>query len=331
MTSLEDAARELEAAQRLLLAGHIMPDGDCIGSMLALGTALGREGKDVTFVSPGPVPLIYSFLPGAELIKVNPALEEVNSGAGFDLVVIVDTSVSERLGDFLGVVDRLRQSGARTLLLDHHVSALPYADFNYIDPSAAAVGEIIFRLLKLLGLEIDKNIATCLYTAIATDTGSFRFETTTATTHRIVAELIDAGVDVRAISLKVFEEKPLKSIEALRAVLNTLQVSPCGRVAWLTLSKEVVDSLGIEDEHVDGLVNYARSIKGVEVALLFREISEREAKISFRSKNYVDVSRLAGSFGGGGHPRAAGALVHGDFIQIRKAVLDASLAAVGEH
>jgi len=329
LNSLERVAGELANARRVIVSGHVMPDGDCIGSMLALGLALERAGKDVTFVSPGQIPLIYAFLPGVEHVKVNPALPQLNPEAATGLVVIVDTSVPERLGDFLGVVSQLRQSGWRTLLIDHHISALPYADYNYIDPGASAVGEIIFDLLKLLGQKLDRDIATCLYTTIATDTGGFRYETTTSATHRKVAELIEAGVDVRAVSLQIFEERPLKSIEALRAALNTLQISPCGRAAWFTMDKETADRLQIGDEHIDGLVNYARVIQGVEIALLFREVNEGKTKVSFRSKNFVDVSRLAGTFGGGGHPRAAGALVPGKLDAVRDAVINASMTALG--
>ncbi|MEW6172211.1 MAG: bifunctional oligoribonuclease/PAP phosphatase NrnA [Bacillota bacterium] len=328
MNSLSDVARELKAARRLVFTGHVMPDGDCIGSMLALGLVMEREGKEVIFVSPGPVPSIYRFLPGVERVKVNPALSDINPGDGSGLVVIVDTSVPARLGDFLAVVNEMQRSGYRTILLDHHISALPYADSNYIDPGAAAVGEIVFDLIKLLGHEIDQAVATCLYVTLATDTGGFRYETTTPQTHRKVADLIEAGVDVRAISLQIFEEKPLKSFEVLRTILNTLELSPCGRIGWFTLNLATANHLQVEDEHIDGVVNYARQVRGVEIALLFREVDGGYVKVSFRSKNYVDVSKLAAEFGGGGHPRAAGALVKGKIDEIRKAVLDAGMASL---
>ncbi|MEW6182542.1 MAG: bifunctional oligoribonuclease/PAP phosphatase NrnA [Bacillota bacterium] len=324
MNSLSDIAGVLKAAKRLVFTGHVMPDGDCIGSMLALGLVMEREDKEVVFVSPGPLPSIYRFLPGVERIKVSPSLPEM-TGDGPGLVVIVDTSVPARLGDFLPVIEELQHSGYRTVLLDHHISALPYADVNYIDPDASAVGEIVFDLIKMLGHEIDKTIATCLYVTVATDTGGFRYETTTPQTHRKVADLIEAGIDVRAISLQIFEEKPLKSFKVLSTVLNTLELSPCGRIGWFTLNLATANHLEVEDEHIDGVVNYARQVRGVEIALLFREVEGGYVKVSFRSKNYVDVSKLAGEFGGGGHPRAAGALVKGNIDKIKKAVLDAGM------
>ncbi|MEW6448232.1 MAG: bifunctional oligoribonuclease/PAP phosphatase NrnA [Bacillota bacterium] len=328
VNNISDVARKLTEGQRFLVTGHIMPDGDCVGSMLAIGLALERQGREVSFALPSPVPRIYYFLPGVDRIKVNPPPAQLCTEAGFDLVLIMDTSVPERLGELGGVVQKLRQAGSTTVLIDHHVSAVPYADFNYIDPGAAAVGEIVHDLLKSLGWEIDKDIADCLYVTVATDTGGFRFETTTAATHRRVAEFIEAGVNVREISLRIFEEKPLKSISAVKAALNTLELSPCGRVAWMTMDLNVAKQLELEDEHTDGVVNYGRSIKGVEVALFFREVEAGRVKVSFRSKNYVDVSRLAMQFGGGGHSRAAGALVEGNVDQVRQAVVRASLAAL---
>lgn len=328
MNSLDEVARKVRNGRRFLITGHVMPDGDSIGSMLAIGLALERQGREVSFALPGPVPTVYSFLPGADRIKVNPPPAELCNGAGFDLVLIMDTSVPERLGEFGDAVQTLRESGSTTVLIDHHVSAVPFGDVNYIDPGVAAAGEIVYDLLKLLGWEIDKDIADCLYVTVATDTGGFRFETTTAATHRRVAEFIEAGVNVREISLRIFEEKPLKSIRAVEAALSTLELSPCGRAAWMTMDLNEAKRLEIEDEHTDGVVNYGRSIQGVEVALFFREVEAGRVKVSFRSKKYVDVSRLALQFGGGGHPRAAGALVEGSIDQVRQTVVGASLAAL---
>jgi len=327
MNSLGDVARILSQGRRFLVTGHVMPDGDCVGSVLALGLALERQRREVSFALPSPVPATYSFLPGAGRIRVNPPLEELCNGSGFDVVLIMDTSVPERLGEFGEAVKRLRESGSTTVVIDHHVSAVPYGDINYIDPGAAAAGEIVHDLLRLLGWKIDKDIADCLYVAVVTDTGGLRFETTTAATHRRVAEFIEAGVNVRELSLRIFEERSLKSIKAVKAALDTLELSPCGRVAWMTMDLSAARRLEIEDEHTDGVVNYGGSIKGVEVALFFRELEADCVKVSFRSKSYVNVSQLAGQFGGGGHPRAAGALVKGNLDQVLQAVVKASVAA----
>ncbi|MGQ9512314.1 DHH family phosphoesterase [Thermodesulfitimonas sp.] len=328
VNSLSRVAEELKRGRRFLIVGHVMPDGDCIGSMLALSLACERAGKEAVLALPGPVPSIYSFLPAVDRIYVGPALPQVGA---VNAVVILDTPVPERLGNLEPVISELRASGVPTILIDHHESAAAYADLNFIDPGAAAVGEIIFDLLKLLGWQIDMMIATCLYVTVATDTGGFRYETTTAATHRRVAEFIEAGANVREISLRVFEEKPFKSIEALRAALNTLERSPCGRVAWMSLPREVAVALQLADEHTDGIVSYGRMIEGVEVALFFREMDDGRVKVSFRSKNFVNASRLAAQFGGGGHPRAAGAVVQGELERVKAAVIEAAVAAVREE
>lgn len=329
MNNLNKIAAKLKEGERFLLLGHVMPDGDCIGSMLALSLALERAGKEAILALPGPVPSIYLFLPAIERILVNPSLGDLGP-ENFSAVIVIDTSVPERLGDLAGLVNALRATGVPVILIDHHVSASPYGDLNFIDPEAAAAGEIVHDLLKLLGYEVDQGIATCLYVALATDTGGFRYETTTPATHRRIAEFIEAGANVREISLRVFEEKPRKTIEALRAALNTLELSPCGRVAWMILTQEVVGKLGLTDEHTDGIVGYGRMIEGVEVALFFRELGNNQVKVSFRSKNFVDVSRLAAQFGGGGHLRAAGALIRGDLEGVKAAVIEATLATLGQ-
>jgi len=330
VTSLNDIAGELGRGRRFLIVGHVMPDGDCIGSMLALGLALERAGKETVLALPGAVPSVYSFLPAVDRILVRPTLKDLGP-KDFSAVLILDTSVPDRLGDLAPLIGALRAAGVPAILIDHHVSASLYADVNFIDPEAAAVGEIIFDLLKVLGYGIDRMIATCLYVAVATDTGGFRYETTTATTHRRIADFIEAGANVRDISLRVFEEKPLKSIEALKAALDTLELSPCGRVAWMSLTRETAERLNLADEHTDGIVSYGRMIRGVEVALFFRETGNGQVKVSFRSKNFVDAVRLAARFGGGGHPRAAGAVVTGEMDRIKMEVIAAAIAAVREE
>lgn len=295
---------ELKRAKRPLLAGHVLPDGDSLGSMLALRLLLEQLGAQVNMVSQDQVPAVYRFLPGVELIRVG----ELPPGP-FDYLVILDCSVPERLGQAVQQV--LLQEGLRVINIDHHVSAEAFADFNYIDPGAAAVGEIIFDLAGLMGTEITTDIATCLYTAIATDTGSFRYENTGPDTHRRVARLIETGLDVGALNTLIYDEKPLTSVRLLHRVLGTLRVGDCGRFAWMQLTRAMERECGVDQSEVEDLINYARAIQGVEVGLLFREMPDGRIKVGFRSKRRVDVSRLAAVFGGGGHPRAAGCMFEG--------------------
>ncbi|MBF7082374.1 bifunctional oligoribonuclease/PAP phosphatase NrnA [Desulfallas sp. Bu1-1] len=316
---LSAAADALCHSQRVAVCGHVMPDGDCLGSVLALGRALQKLGKDVVLLSPGPVPEVYSFLPGADEIRL-----EVKEQDEFDVFVSVDCSVPDRLGHFK---DLLHRAG-RVITVDHHAGAFVFGHIYLNDPEAGAAGEIIYDLLKLLPVKIDVEMGSCLYVAIITDTGSFRYDNTGPKTHLQVAELMKLGIPAARINKLLYEEKPLVSMLVLREVLKTLNISPCGRVSWMSISRDTLNRLHASDEHVDGLINYPRMIKGVELALFFKEMENNKYKISFRSKYYLDVNKLASLFGGGGHSRAAGCIMEGDLNEIQQRVYEAALIAL---
>jgi len=323
-TNLRDIAAVLRQARRPVIAGHIMPDGDCIGSVLALGFILEALGQRPTLVSADPVPSSYRFLPGADRFHVGRVPDDE-----YDLFVMLDCSVPERLGD--SVQELLTRPGLKTVNIDHHISTKPFGDYNYIDAGAAAVGEIIYDLAVLIDVPLTFEIAVCLYTAILTDTGCFRYDNTTADTHRRVARLIECGLSPASVATAIYDEKPLSSLRLVAAALGTLQVSDArrpGRLAWMRLTRAMERDAGAREEDADGLINYARMIEGVEVALLFHEMPDGTVKVGFRSKHAVDVSRLAGRFGGGGHPRAAGAVVSGSIDEVEPKVVAAALEAL---
>jgi len=322
MNDLLTAARIIGAAQHVILTGHIMPDGDSLGSVIALGLALESQGKQVVFVSGDPIPPGYAFLPEVNRF----AIGHLPPGT-YDLLIVLDCSTPERLADVCREHPLLKSN---SICLDHHASASLFCRYNYIDPQAAAVGEIVFDLLQILGIPLTYEIAVCLYVAILTDTGSFRYENTTAATHRRVAALLDTGIDPATIATRVYEEKPLRGIRLLQAALASLKVSPRGRVAWMTLDWGTMQALGATDADADGLVDYARIIRGVEVAILLRETAPGKTRVGFRSKRHVDVNRLAARFGGGGHPRAAGCLLDGQPGEIAAKVVSAAMDAAGE-
>ncbi len=320
MNSLADIATALKRAQNVLVCGHVMPDGDSLGSVLALGLTLEGMGKKVTMAGPDPSPEIYDFLPGLEKYRVGlpPDVE-------FDTLVVLDCSVPERLGPgfqelLLGETD--------TVILDHHTGSSCSGKYRYVDPSASAVGEIIYNLIIAMGLEISLDVAICLYTAIVTDTGSLQYDNTTPGTLRRVADLMEIGVPASQINVLIYEEKPREVFQLLCSALGTLTISPCGKVSWMTVTRETIRNTGAKDEHTEGLVNYTRSIRGVEVGILFRETGEENFKISFRSKGTVDVNKLAGLFGGGGHPHASGCTVQGKLNIIIDQVVSAALSVV---
>lgn len=313
MNNLRVVAEVLLNCQRPLLCGHVMPDGDSLGSVLALGMALQTKGKEVTMVSSEPLPDLYEFLPGIKEVVVGSVPER-----DYDLLVVVDCSVPERLGS---TIIPLVDSGLPVVVIDHHVNDQPFGNYNYVKSAAAATGEIIMDLLEQLGISLNLDLAINLYTAIVTDTGSFRYENTTPETHVKIAKLLECGVPVSLLSNLIFGEQPLKSIRLLAVALRNLEVSECGRIAWISIEREEIEAVGAEDQHIEGLISYPRKIKGVELAISFRELDENKVKVSFRSKYTVDVNLLAKKFGGGGHVRASGCTIKGNPLDVKEAVL----------
>ena len=314
MNSLNEIAGALGAVRRALICGHITPDGDSLGSALALALALKKLGKEVTVAGPDPIPEIYGFLPGASGYHAG----EPPSG-NYDALIAVDCPVMFRLGP--GYQD-LPGKELTVLCIDHHISQDPFGTYAYTDSQAAATGEIIYNLLPLLNIEIDVDIAICLYTAIVTDTGSFQYENTTAETHRCMAGLMETGAPLHRVNTLIYEEKALASQLLLREALKTLKISKDGKTAWMVITRATIHAAGAKDEHTEGIVNYSRSIKGVEVGMLFHEMPAGKVKISFRSKETADVYLLAEKFGGGGHARASGCEITGSIEAVVEKVLN---------
>jgi phosphoesterase RecJ-like protein len=285
-----------------------------------MGIILETMGKKVSMAGADRAPVIYSFLPRMEKYQAGspPKCE-------FDTLVVLDCSVPDRLGDGY---KELLNSNLVVINLDHHISSVHFGRYNYIDPAASAVGEIMYDLINEMGLEITMDIALCLYTAIVTDTGSFQYDNTSPDTLRRVAKLMEIGVPAAKVNTLIYEERPKAVFDLLGCALSTLTASPCGKVCWMTVTGEMLQNAGAADEHTEGLVNYAKSIRGVQVGILFREIKEDSYKISFRSKDVVDVNRLATPFGGGGHPHAAGCSMQGNLNEIKEKVISAALQAV---
>jgi len=304
MNSLTAIAGAIAASRRVLITGHVMPDGDSIGSVLALKLALEGAGRHAAAAGPDPVPSLYRFLPGVREYRIAETIEEK-----YDTFIALDCSVPHRMGE--GFRKMIHES-AVVVNIDHHLGAAGFGTHNHIDSRAAATGEIVFDLLEAMKAPLTAEIAICLYVAIVTDTGSFQYNSTTPETHRRIARIIEAGVPVAEVSSRLYEEKPLVSLRLLNAALDTLTLTGCGRVAWMTMTLETMNRIGATDEHAEGVVNYARSISGVELGLFFREIAPDRYKVSFRSKGKVDVNQVASLFGGGGHQRAAGCIVEGN-------------------
>ena len=303
------AIEALRSAGRVLLTMHRGPDGDALGSALGLAQALREMGREVVVYNPDDLPYNFLFLAGAaDVVRSLPA------DARFDATVATDSGAFARLGPDVPTPER------RGVLinLDHHITTEPFGDVNYVDPAAAAVGVLVYKIIRGLGHTLSMKSAECLYASILADTGCFKYASTDPECLRIAADLLEAGVDPWEMTVRVYEQQPLARMKLLAEVLGTLEVE--GRLATITIKKEMIARTGTHLDLTDGFINYARSIDGIEVAASFREPEEQTPgtwRVSFRSRGRVDVSAIAQRFGGGGHRNAAGCAIAGDEAQVR--------------
>lgn len=313
---LQRAVDWIDESDSCLVVGHYDPDGDSMGSTLALAAALRELGKDVTAYNQDPVPYICEFLRGSDRVR-----HELPDDAEFDLTFVLDCSSPDRVGSEFPQ----RGWGERTVVIDHHRTwDQEFADLYLRDESAAATGELVYDLLEALELDITSDIAECLYCAVMTDTGGFRYSNTSKRTFQVAGELLDAGVDPWRMASHVYESQPLKRIELLREVLETLRLSDCGRLAFIRIPRSIVEGVERPGELTDGFINYGRSVRGVEVSTQLRELEGAGWKVTFRSRGNVDVSKLAERFGGGGHHNAAGCEIYAEADDI-EASLESAL------
>jgi bifunctional oligoribonuclease and PAP phosphatase NrnA len=289
-------AEELRKAPNVALFSHVSPDGDCLGSMLAIGLALEKLGKEVYLVNPDPIPQNLSFLPGVD--KIQKTLPEPLP----QTLLFVDCGDLQRAN--LG--PEQIPDGSIVLNLDHHVSNDRFGTLNWVDAEASASGELALALIRELQVKLNQEIAINLYTAILTDTGSFQYSNTTAQTHRLAAELLETGLDLVNIHHQIYDQKPLAQVKLLQCALAKLQLFADGKCAVMLLSLEDFEKTGAEESLSEGLVNHARSIQGVEVAVLLKEVESGKIRAGLRSNLWFNVNETAVRFGGGGHKRAAG-------------------------
>ncbi|HVN67033.1 MAG TPA: bifunctional oligoribonuclease/PAP phosphatase NrnA [Candidatus Sulfotelmatobacter sp.] len=297
-------------AKSALIASHLDPDGDALGSMLALGQALEQLGLAVTCYCADQLPKLYRFLPGSERIK-----RELVLGQHFDLFFIVDSSDLARIGDKL----EPRHLAPVIINIDHHPDNSRFGDINYVMQTSSAAEEI-FDLCQYLKVRIDKRLADCLYAALITDTGNFRYENTSAKTFLMAAELLRAGVDTHEITTRIYDTKSISSVKVCARALNEIKFSPDKKVAWTVVTETMMHETGAKSEDLVGIVDRIRAIDGVEVAVVFREDNGR-VKINFRAKEKANVSEIARRFGGGGHHKAAGAVVAGETAAVVEKVI----------
>ena len=319
----EQIGQALRENQRFAVLGHVRPDGDALGSQLALGLSLKKLGKDVRIWNEEGMLEKYSFLPNANLLTKPPAEPE-----DVDVAIALDTAIQNRLGTALPAV----RSAKVWINIDHHPSNPGYGDLVYVDPDSPATGQILFELIKSEKLPVDFAIAENLYVAISTDTGSFQYPNTTARTFEIAAELVRAGVDVGLISQLTYENYPRRRVELLRDLLGTMRFDANDRVASFGLNLATAKKLGVLPEDNEGLIDHLRAIRGVIVAVFFEELADGKVRVSMRSKSEkVNVCAICEKFGGGGHVLAAGARVRGSLAEVERKILEEVRDVVGRN
>lgn len=294
---LKEVLKQIGQRQRFLLTSHARPDGDAIGSALACSQILRLMGKEAEVVLRDGVPRIYHPLPFADTVIT---AERVNGKYEAAIILECDSIQRTRLD---GLEDRF------LINIDHHVSGRPFAHVNWIEPKAVATAELVYQLAREAGVKISAEIATCIYTAVLTDTGSFMFEGTNEHTFALARELVLAGADPAHCARNVYFGHSTAKMRLLGAALSNLHRE--GPLAWIWVTREQMEHVGAKEEDCEGLVNYALSIHDVEVAVFFRELPDGRFRVSLRSKGQLNVSAIAEQFGGGGHQCASGCAVEG--------------------
>lgn len=312
---LKEIAEAIKRYDDYIITSHMGIEGDAIGSELALFYLVKQLGKRALVVNNDSVPERYRFLPGWDKIMVgdNGRLKDYKNA------IIVDCPTIERSGK----ITQLIYNSKIKINIDHHISNENFGDFNWVDPDASSCGEMIFNLYKNMSLNINEEIATMLYVAVLTDTGSFRYDSTTSKTHRVAGELIKVGIKPDKIAARVYETKTIGDIELLSKALSTIKITDNGKITYLYVTKKMLDETHTVPDRTDGFVDFARAIDGSEISIFFREDTEDPQKIhiGFRSKGRANVNMLASKFGGGGHPKASGCLMAGNLNDTIKKVL----------
>lgn len=322
MTALDQIIRHLKIRRRILVATHTHPDGDAVGSLVAVGLALYAVDQRPTFYIESPIPAVYRFLPSVDRIQRH--LEDLTR---FDTAVVLDCGDLDRVGARGPALARI----PTVINIDHHVTNSGFGTFQLVDTDACATAEIAYRLIRRMGVPVDSDMATAIYTGIFTDTGSFRFSNTNQAAFAICEEMVRQGVDPYQVAKKLYGTYSLGRIKLLNMALDSLEISDNGKLSVMTLTQRMFEETGTHPEDVDGIINYARRIEDVQVAVLILENETngngggketRPFHVSLRSDGSVDVSAIAAHFGGGGHRNAAGFNIESRVAELKTGIFD---------
>jgi phosphoesterase RecJ-like protein len=304
----------INSCETFLITAHVRPDGDAVGSELALYHVLRDMGKEVVIYNQDRTPDVYTFLPASDVI-----INDLDSVEIFDAAFVLDCSDIERVGDEAERIISIK----KIVNIDHHVLNSGFSEISLVDSGASSAGEILYRIIDKLSVPITEDIATNLYTAILTDTGAFCYSNTGSSTFSMAAKLVEAGADPRWIAVNVYETKPMAQIQLMKEALKTLEIHPDIKTGSIYVSQKMLKDAEALPEHTEGLVDMIRAIKGIEVALIFQETSGGNYRISLRSKGKINVEKVAREFGGGGHVNAAACSFEGDIQSAKNKLVNA--------
>ena len=300
--------------KEVCLISHIHPDGDSLGSLLSLGLALKQiKDKNMTLALSDEIPPNFNFLPGIDLIQ------KIDNSKHFDLLIALDCADKDRIG-----VDAnfLEKNVDIIMNIDHHISNTRFGDYNLIVENASSTGEIVYQLIRNINLIITPDIATCLYTAISTDTGSFKYDNASYETHLIISDLIKTGIDIGNINIELYQNRSLEKTKLFIESLNTLQLFHNNKIGIVTVTKEMFNRNNAKIQDADSIVEFIRDIDCIEVACILKEVEENVVKVGLRSKRQVNVAAIARVFYGGGHVKAAGCTIHDNVDNARSLILN---------
>ncbi|MDA7877131.1 bifunctional oligoribonuclease/PAP phosphatase NrnA [Akkermansiaceae bacterium] len=313
--TFEEIGQVLRDHDSFVVASHVRPDGDAIGSILALGHALEGIGKRVRYLNEDGCPESLAFLPGSEKVEVSSQAGAVD----VEIAICLDTAAHSRVGP---VTLEIVNSAKMIINIDHHISNPGYGKLNFIDDKSPATGQIIYNLIKALDLPLSEISRDSIYVATSTDTGSFQYPGTTQQTYEMAADLVAHGLNIGEINQLTYDNQPYRRVELLRSLLNALELSEDGRIGWWHLTNETKEKFSLIDDDTEGMIDHIRSIQGVIIAVFFEELDAGKIRVSMRSKDKrINCSELCGIFGGGGHALAAGIRMAGPLSDARDKVL----------
>jgi phosphoesterase RecJ-like protein len=315
LKKISEISKIIKQSKTFFIAGHVKPDGDSLGSALALASVLNRNGKKACVYCIDKVPEFLKFLKGSNKIKMSAKKTDI-----FDCAIILESINFSRMGDII-----THSQAKKVINIDHHLTYTNFGDVNYVVPSSASTAELILNIFENMKIKLIKGEAESLYTGILTDTGNFQQTNTTANSHIACAKLMEYGIDVNGIFKKVYENSTVSSLRLQGLALCGIKTILNGKVSYVVLTKDMFKKSGANNDDSGGIVNYTLRIEGVKVGCVFKEVDKKTTKVSCRSVKNVDVLDIVGRFGGGGHKNAAGCTINEDMgtsIKMIKDVLE---------